>query len=115
MKVSFEGIGESVATFYVKAEETVAGGQPVKLSGNGEICGCGDGERFFGMALAGDGDFAAVQMAGFAEFAYSGVKPDAGFVKLVANGSGGVKIGEAGGEYLVIEVDEANGVLGLVL
>ena len=45
-RVSFEGIGEVMATFY--AGEGVKGGQVVKLGGDGEVAPCAAGERFFG-------------------------------------------------------------------
>ena len=115
MKVSFEGIGEGIATFHFDGEGRAAGGTPVKVSGNGTVSPCGEGERFFGVALAGDEDFTAVQMEGFAELSFSGTAPGVGYVKLAADGSGGVKKSESGGEFLVVEVDTGNKVLGLVL
>lgn len=116
MKVSFEGIGESVVTFYNAEESGAAAGAPVKMSGNGEVSTCGDGERFFGVALAGEGDFAAVQTGGYIEISYSGTAPTAGFNSLAADGAGGVKtVAAGGGEFLVIEVDETNKILGIIL
>lgn len=115
MKVSFEGIGEGIATFHFDGEGKAVGGKPVKMSGNGTVSPCGDGERFFGIALAGDEDFAAVQLEGFAELSFSGAAPGVGYVKLAADGSGGVKVSETGGEFLVVEVDAGSKVLGLVL
>ena len=48
-RVSFEGIGEVMATFY--AGEGVKGGQVVKLGGDGEAIPCGAGERFLSWRL----------------------------------------------------------------
>ena len=115
MKVSFEGIGESIATFYNSATSAAVAGAPVGMSGNGEVAACADGDRFFGCAVACDADFAAVQTAGYIEFGYTGTAPAVGFVKLAANGAGGVKASETGGEFLVVDVDTVNKTLGLML
>ncbi len=92
MKVSFEGIGESVVTFYNSKSNAAEVCAPVKMSGSGEVAKCAAGDRFFGVALTSEGDFAAVQNGGYAEMAYTGSAPAAGFAKLSANGSGGVKV-----------------------
>ena len=116
MKVSFEGIGESVVTFYNSDGAAAKAGDPVMLSGNGEICTCSEGERLIGVALACDESFAAVQTKGYIELPYSGEAPAVGYASLVANGLGGVKAAASGGgEFLIIEVDEAAKVLGLML
>ena len=80
-RVSFEGIGEVMATFY--AGEGVKGGQVVKLGGDGEVIPCGAGERFCGLAVSGSAGYAGVQVAGFAQ---------------VKCGDGGPGAGVSGGE-----------------
>jgi len=115
VKVSFEGIGESVVTFYNGSSNAAAAGVPVKMSGNGEVSACSDGERFFGVAQSCDADFAAVQTSGYIELKYTGTAPTVGYAKLAANGSDGVKAAETGGEFLVAEVDSTNKILGLML
>ncbi|MBP8640808.1 MAG: hypothetical protein KBI01_07925 [Oscillospiraceae bacterium] len=115
MKVSFEGIGESVVTFYNNKTTAAIGGAPVKMSGNGEVSACSDGDKFFGAALACDADFAAVQTDGYFELGYTGSAPAVGFVKLVSNGAGGVKAAETGGEFLVVDVDTVSKIIGLIL
>ena len=62
-RVSFEGIGEVMATFY--AGEGVKGGQVVKLGGDGEVAPCAAGERFFGVAVRGAGGYGGGQGGGF--------------------------------------------------
>ena len=115
MKVSFEGVGENVVTFYNNTTNTVLAGMPAKMSGNGEVSKCADGERFFGVALAGDSDFAAVQTNGYVELGYTGTAPTLGFCKLAADGNGGVKCDENGGELLVVDVDDLNLIAGIIL
>lgn len=113
MKVSYEGIGEIVATFQAGAE--VGTGQVVKMGGNGKVEGCNVGDRFCGVALAPVEGYAAVQVAGFAPVKYTGDKPAVGYVKLAADGQGGVKADENGGELLVVAVDEGSGTMVVCL
>ena len=104
MKVSYEGIGEVMATF--QAATGVAGGQVVKMSDSGKVAACSAGDRFCGVALTPVADYAAVQVSGFAEVRYTGTKPAVGFARLAADGAGGVKVDATnGGEVLVIAVD----------
>ena len=115
MKGSFEGIGENIVTFYNSKTSGAAAGMPVKMSGPCEAAKCADGERFFGVAVAGDTEFAAVQVEGYVELPYSGTEPAVGFGKLAANGAGGIKTAETGGEFLIIDVDTTNKVVGFML
>lgn len=116
MKVSFEGIGESVITFYNSESSAATAGVPVKMSANGEISACADGDRFLGVALDCNEDFAAVQTGGYIEVSYSGTAPAVGYVSLAADGTGKVKAAESGGgQFLIVEVDTTNKILGLML
>lgn len=63
-KVSFEDIGMVTATF--TAREDVKSGQVVKITGNGEVGACADGDAFCGLALSVRSGFAGVQVKGFA-------------------------------------------------
>ena len=115
MKVSFEGIGENIVTFYNNKTNAAAAGAPVKMSAACEAARCGDGERFFGVAVAGDSEFAAVQTKGYVEMSYSGAAPAVGFGKLAADAAGGVKTAETGSEFLIVDVDTTNTVVGFIL
>jgi hypothetical protein len=115
VKVSFEGIGESVVTFYNNKALNASAGIPVKMSGNGEVCACADGDRFFGVSLACDSDFAAVQTSGYIKLGYTGAAPSVGFAKLAADGAGGVKSSGTGGEFLVVDIDTVNKTIGFML
>ena len=113
-KISFEGIGEVVATF--TCGKDVKAGQAVKLSGSGAVDKCADGERFCGVALTAADGYAAVQVGGLVEVAADeGVT--AGWNRLLANGTGGVKKDSAsaptGGDYLVVSVDSGTAVVRL--
>ena len=101
MNVSFEEIGRLAVTF---GQEGCQGGQVCKVSGNGAVAPCADGDKFCGIVEHVRGNHAAVQVAGFAEVSIAGAV-SLGYVNLCADGSGGVKTG-AGREYLVVSVDE---------
>lgn len=100
-KISFEDIGNLMATFY--AEEGVQDGQVVKMTGNGTVGPCGVGDVFCGVAGMPRAGVAGVQVGGFVRVPAT-MPLNAGMVGLVADGKGGVKTGE-GVTVLVAEVD----------
>lgn len=104
MKAAFEEIGRMSATFAVTGGES---GQVCKITANGTVCPCADGDKFCGVLEGIRGGFAGVQLEGFAELKYSGTAPALGYVNLCANGTGGVKTG-SGNAYLAVSVDTAN-------
>lgn len=103
-KISFEDIGNVMATFY--AQEGVQGGQVVKLTGNGTVGTCQAGDAFCGVAGAPRGGAVGVQVSGFVKVAAT-LPLSVGKNSLVADGKGGVKAGENGTEVLVVDVDTA--------
>ena len=105
MKVSFEEIGCVRASFIADSGEA---GQVCKMAENGKVAPCGDGESFIGVVESLRKGICCVKLHGFEELPYTGQAPAVGYVKLVANGVGGVKAG-SGREYLVVSVDETAG------
>ncbi|EOS66203.1 hypothetical protein [Oscillibacter sp. 1-3] len=116
MSVSYEGIGQWAATF---ACGGVREGQVVKVSANGTVSGCEEGDRFCGMALAvsRDGTACTVALGGMVTAAYSGgTEPAAGWINLAADGNGGVAVVSAGGRScLAVDVDSAARTVTFVL
>ena len=104
MKVAFEEIGRVSVSFAAEAGEA---GQVCKLVGNGKVGPCGAGDVFAGVLEGIRKGIAGVQIHGFAEVSYSGSDPEAGFVKLAADGQGGVSKMDTGREHLVVWVDKA--------
>ncbi|SFP19136.1 hypothetical protein SAMN05216343_10449 [Oscillibacter sp. PC13] len=108
MKLSYEGIGQWAATF---ACSGVSEGEMVKLSANGTVAGCGDGDGFCGMvlSLSRGGDACAVALGGMVTAGYTvetdGAAPSLGWATLASDGSGGVKAAASGRSYLVVDVD----------
>ena len=113
MKISYEGIGQWAATF---ACSDVAEGQVVKISGNGEVAACADGDKFCGVVISvgRDGKACAVAMGGMVTAPYTGSAPALGWCGLAGNGNGGIKAA-AGHEYMVVDVDEGEQTLTFAL
>jgi hypothetical protein len=101
-KISFDGVGEVVATFAVG--EDVTGGQVVKVTENATVGLCQAGDKFCGVALIPRAGFGGVQVKGFMTVRYSGAL-SLGKASLVADGTGGVKAAENGVEALVVNLD----------
>jgi len=101
-KISFEDIGAVVATCQV--EEDVAGGQVVKMTGNGKVGPCADGDRFCGVTMQPRCDIAGVQFKGFMTVSCE-QELTPGWATLAADGSGGVKSAEGGVPALVIAMN----------
>ena len=108
MKLSYEGIGQWAATF---ACDHLAEGELVKISANGTVSTCSDGERFCGMVLstARDGLACSVALGGMVTAGYTvpaeGAAPALGWSGLSADGEGGVQADADGSTYLVVDVD----------
>ena len=103
MKAAFEEIGRMSVTFAASSGED---GQVCAMAENGAVAPCADGQVFIGVMEGIRKGYAGVQLHGFAEVAYTGDVPGLGYVKLAANGTGGVKVSDGGREYLVVSVDE---------
>ena len=120
-RISFEAIGEAPGSF--ASREAVKAGQVVKLTGDGAVSPCGDGERFCGVALSAGEGFAAVQLGGLIRVVIAIVDGAAvtalseGWNRLLADGSGGVRPDSAetptGGEYLVVRAESGGAVIRL--
>lgn len=121
-EVGFDDIGvEALFTVNALSTDTWTMGThenyPAKITGNGEMGHCDNGDRFHGIVrnISRDGSLLTVAKRGFVKVAYSGSAPTAGLVNLLAAGSGAVKEDETGDEYLVIDVDTTNTVLTIWL
>lgn len=111
MKVSFNGYDEKTVTF--TCDDTVSKGTLVKLSRNGEVTACADGDDFIGIAVNARGGFAGVQMGGYTCVPVSGSLAP-GFQMLSAAGAASVKSAASGGrEHLVL--DAADGCAGFLI
>lgn len=113
MKVSFEGLGDMVATFINGGD--AENGKLVKLSDNDTVSVASDGAVFVGMCIHADKAFADVKLSGSVTCPYTGTAPAVGYAKLVSAGEGAVKVATSGREYLVLKVDTAASTVSFVM
>lgn len=105
MKISFEGIGQVLATFAV--EDTAVEGGAVTLTANGTMGLGGAGDPLCGVLLRRELDgFGTVQVEGMVCLGWSGSAPEVGYAALACDGTGGVMTAEDGAGCLVVSVDE---------
>ena len=95
MKFSYEGIGTLCATF--EASGSIEKNAPVKITANGTVAKCADGDAFIGIATACRGGVATVQLRGFACLPYQSL----------AAAASGVKTGDGTEKVLITNVDTA--------
>lgn len=115
MKVSFEGIGENVATFEVETEGAAAAapGKAVTLSANGKVRACAaEGEIPVGVALEVRGGYAAVQTAGYVKLPCA-AGLTVGYQHVAVDADGKLTAAADGRGCIVTDVD--SGVCGVIL
>ena len=113
MSYSFDGFNEGVLTFSCESE--IASGTPVKISGSETVCACSSGDKFCGVAVTYRNGSVGVALSGAVTLPYSGTAPSAGYVKLAADGDGGVATSNSGREYLALSVDTVSGTVTIIL
>lgn len=109
----YKGFNENVCTFAVSGG--INAGHPVQLCANNTVSAANDGGKFHGVALLCRNDAVSVQLTGYVELPFTGSQPNVGLISLVADGNGGVKVSDAGCEYLVVNVDTENKTVGFML
>lgn len=118
--VSIEGIVEEIIITLLHSG-LVAGDvkKPLKLSGNKTVALAADGDTFHGVAHTVESDAVGVKMSGLITLPYTGTAPTVGVVQLLANGSGGVKVGAVTAnrfnQFLVLAVDTTASTVSFVM
>ncbi len=112
MRVSFNGFQENATSFLVSG--TVKKGDLVKVSENGTVTACTDGDKFCGIALSVRAGIAVVQLSGYVRVPYSDSMTP-GYQTLAAGSGSTVKTSETGRELLVLDVDSTNTQCGILL
>lgn len=105
MKVSYQEVGIETVTF---PNKRATEGKLVKITTDGTE-NCADGDKFAGLVHTAEPMYASVQLHGFVTVPYSGTAPSYGFVNLLADGTGGVKVGSTGRSHLVVNVNRTAG------
>lgn len=109
-KISYNGLGEKTYTFPANGGSAKKGDVVCLASGSARAANAGESFNGVCVSIRDVIPFQmSVQMSGFARVAYSGTAPSCGYVNLVGDGSGGVKVGEtAEKKTLVVNVDTLN-------
>ncbi|MDO5123547.1 MAG: hypothetical protein Q4D44_02640 [Eubacteriales bacterium] len=111
MNTSFKGFGENAVTFEADTTLTTAG-VPVKITADGKVAPCANGDKICGVALSVRDGFACVQLKGYTELPLDG-EVTLGFVSIAAKTGGKVSVNAAGREVLVLSA--GNGTVGFIL
>ena len=115
MAISFRGFNVNNATF--ECENEIEKGAAVKMSSNVCVAPAANNDSIIGINVCSRNGFTTVQLSGYAECAYSGTAPTLGYVKLCADGNGGVKVasGESGTLFRVLNVNTTAKTVGFIL
>ena len=107
MSISYEGIGQVLATFQV---EEGTGQGAVTVVGSGTVGYGRAGDKPCGVLVCGEKNgMGAVQVEGMVTLSYTGTTPSVGYATLACDGEGGIMEEEMGREFLVVSVDEDAG------
>ena len=104
MNNSYEEIGHLSVTF---PADGCTVGAVCSMTNYSMVHNCNADETFMGVVEAVCGIQAAVQVDGFATVHYSGDHPYCGYVKLSADGNGGVKADASGKAYWIVNVNRS--------
>ncbi|MBR5438564.1 MAG: hypothetical protein IKV21_06565 [Clostridia bacterium] len=94
---------------------TVSKDYTVAITDSFKVKNGANGSNFFGVCTHFANGMASVTIKGYTVVKFTGTAPSVGFVKLVCDGKGGVKTDDSGREILVVAVDTAEGVCGVIL
>lgn len=104
MEISFEGIGQTAATF--AAAGGIEAGMTAALTADSTVGVGKAGDAPCGKVLSVKNGMAAVQISGMAQVSYSGTAPTVGYAAIACDGSGGIKTVTTGGiTCLVVSVN----------
>lgn len=113
MTISLKGYNENTATF--KISGLVSEGQAVAMAGNLTVKPCASGDKIIGVCVNVRGEYACVQLSGYATLSYTGTAPSVGISAVAADGKGGITSSASGANVLVTDVDETKKTVGFIL
>ena len=106
MNISYQDIAQVCAAF--QASGALSEGKLCKVTGNGTVSSCANGDVFHGVTGKVRNGMAAVTLRGFVTVKYAGTTPTVGECALAAASAFEVKTAEDGRRCLVVSVDTAN-------
>ena len=111
MNISYNGFMENTMTS--EADETLeVAGVPVKVTSEGKVSPCAEGDKICGVAVNVREGYVSVQITGFVELPCEG-SIEAGYQTVAAAKNGAVKADASGREVLVLKAE--NGTVGFIL
>ena len=113
MENFLDGFNRKEATFYVF--ENINKGDTVTFVDPCTVECANSGALFIGVCTSTDNVIGSIQLEGYVRVSFSGTAPDLGYVKLSADGSGGVKADENGRYVIVTDTDNETGTCGIIL
>ena len=111
--IRFDMNSELRVTF--AAQEGLTAKTVCKVSANGTVGPCADGDDFCGVADTVRSGLCGVVLRGFVTLPYTGTAPALGYTALAADAAGGVKAAQSGRKHLVAQVDTVKKTVGLFL
>ena len=112
MEISFEGIGQVVATF--AKEKGVEAGMAVAMTANDTVGMGAAGDAPCGVVLTAKEDSCAVQVGGFVKVAYTGTAPTVGYGMIGLDGKGGIQTATSGGLTCLIAQVDTDGMTAVI-
>lgn len=101
MNVNFNGYCENAVTFEADSNLNTAG-VPVKMTDNGKVTACANGDVFCGVCLSVRDGYAVVQLGGYVTLPASS-KIAVGYKKLATGENSTAVVSTSGREYLVVD------------
>lgn len=90
-------------------------GKPITLTGNDGISPCNEGDVIFGVVSSQSRSYVSAQISGYVELPFTGDGLSVGYVKIAADGKGGIKASESGKGVWVVKTDAENHIAGFLL
>lgn len=115
--ISYKGYDTQVITIH-KSSDNLQAGEAVYIDLNGNAARPTSGVHFVGVCCAVRGENVSVQTEGYVEAEYTGTAPTHGFVQLVADGNGKIKVNNSDPKCIyrkVLTVDTENNIVGFIL
>jgi len=102
MNVNFNGYRENVLTFIADSSLTETG-VFVKMTNDGTVGKCVNGDNFCGVCVGLRGGYAAVQLTGYVKMPTNSAKISVGYRKLTVGEGGRATVSTSGRETLVVD------------
>lgn len=111
MKYSFNGLGETVATF----NGSVSRGDIVTIGDNDTVAKASTDKELIGVCVSTNGDVVGIQLKGAVTLKYTGTAPMPGYVGFLTAGTNQVKVSPDARKVLVLRVNSVDKTVTVLL